>query len=99
MQIVERAADRREFTSAIALSKTISEGIGHLTEFNFQSLKLGMHKRFQPRRKLESEPRKRRSSSCQSRECAYELFKLTQLLPRKIRQPNSFCGLQRFDWQ
>ena len=59
-QTLECAADRRKFTPAVTFPKGISEGICHLAKFNFQLLKLGMHKCVQLRRKFESAPRQGR---------------------------------------
>ena len=50
-QTVECPADRRESTPAVTFPKTISEGICHLTEFDFQLVKLRMYKSLQLRRK------------------------------------------------
>jgi hypothetical protein len=51
-QTVECAADRRESTPPVTFPKTISEGICHLTEFDFQLVKLRMYKSLQLRRKF-----------------------------------------------
>src|SRR5271165_2417064 len=98
-QTLECAADCREFTPAVTFPKAISEGICHLAKFNFQLLKFGMHKCVQLRRKVETAPRKGRSLSRETRECAYKQFELALLLSRKTEQRNSFCSLQRFDGQ
>src|SRR6202049_1822322 len=64
----------------LAVPKAISESICHLAKFDFQLLKLGMHKCVQLRRKFESAPRKGRSLSRETRECAYKQFELALLL-------------------